>query len=395
MHQQLKHSLLPQINHNELARQEFVQTLFSYIGQKINSQLYEVYEQQIKPEFYQKNHRYPQNRFEVRQALQDNSSYIWWSALRRTSQEILWESVESSIERQLEQLIAKFTEICQKPNSQKLGSLTLDPNFIIPKYQTVVDIHCMPGGYHTDLISNDITAGALYDRGVYIYSQGRLGELNDGLGQALVHNYLKVNYPEWQPKRILDLGCTVGNSTIPYVDAYSEAEVYGIDIGAALLRYAHARAEFLEKRVHFSQQNAEYTNFPDGSFDLIVSHFFLHEIPVFAIRKVFQECYRLLAPGGIMAHLDAPLYKDMTTFQSFISDWDTANNNEPFWSAMRDLDLTTTAIQAGFRANQVIPTFAPVFVANSISSAQSQPTNKRLGKHFGSRGNWYIFAARK
>lgn len=164
-----------------------------------------------------------------------------------------------------------------------------------------------------------------------------------------------------------------------------------------MLRYAHARAEDLGKRVHFSQQNAECTNFPDGYFDLIVSHFFLHEIPVFAIRNVFQECARLLTPGGIMAHLDAPLYKDMTPFPAFVSDWDTANNNEPFWSAMRDLDLEATAIEAGFAADKVIPTFVPVFMPTSMQSqpASSTPADKRLGASFGSRGTWYIFAARK
>nr|WP_287287651.1 class I SAM-dependent methyltransferase [Okeania sp. SIO2B9] len=61
------------------------------------------------------------------------------------------------------------------------------------------------------------------------------------------------------------MGCTVGANTLPYVDAYPNAEVYGIDLAPAILRYSHARAESLGKRVHFSQQNAEKTNFPDES----------------------------------------------------------------------------------------------------------------------------------
>jgi len=32
--------------------------------------------------------------------------------------------------------------------------------------------------------------------------------------------------------------------------------------------------------VHFSQQNAETLDFADGFFDLIVSSFFFHEVPV-------------------------------------------------------------------------------------------------------------------
>ena len=78
------------------------------------------------------------------------------------------------------------------------------------------------------------------------------------------------------------------------MEAYPEAEVYGIDVAAPMLRYAHARAEALGRRVHFSQQNAESTNFRDESFDLIVSHILLHETSAKAVRNIMRECHRLL-----------------------------------------------------------------------------------------------------
>ena len=34
-----------------------------------------------------------------------------------------------------------------------------------------------------------------------------------------------------------------------------------------MLRYGHARAEAMGATIHFSQQNAECTDFADGSFD--------------------------------------------------------------------------------------------------------------------------------
>src|SRR5205807_7337786 len=86
-------------------------------------------------------------------------------------------------------------------------------------------------------------------------------------------------------------------STLPYVDAYPEAEVHAIDVAAPMLRYAHARAEALGRRVHFSQQNAESTNFRDESFDLIVSHILLHETSAKAVRNIVRECHRLLRKG--------------------------------------------------------------------------------------------------
>lgn len=75
--------------------------------------------------------------------------------------------------------------------------------------------------------------------------------------------------------------------------------------GAGLLRYdASARARVINQTVHFAQQNAEATEFPDGSFDLVVSHILLHDIPGAAMRRVFAESYRLLKLGGVMVHLE-------------------------------------------------------------------------------------------
>src|SRR3546814_5941828 len=85
------------------------------------------------------------------------------------------------------------------------------------------------------------------------------------------------------------MGCTVGMSKIPYVDAYPEAEVHAIDLSAPSLRFAHARAESLGKAVHFRQANAEHAPYGDGSFDLVVSHILLHELSCGALDRVLAE----------------------------------------------------------------------------------------------------------
>src|SRR6478672_3969724 len=385
MTQQFIHPMLPQPTHDELARQNFIQTLKAYIVGQVSPGNKVVYEKVVKPKFEQEHERSPKDRHEIRRLMQDEPYYQWWSALRRTHQEMMWESVACSVERQLPKLIEQA-----KDQGNALGSLTLDPNFKVPAYQTAVDIHCMPGSYHGESTPDDVAAGAVYDRGTYIYGMGWLGPLSDDMGDSLVQNYLKQQYPDFHPAKILDMGCAVGHSTLPYVDAYPEAEVHAIDIGAPLLRYGHARAEALGKRVHFSQQNAEHTNFADGSFDLVVSHILLHEIPKPAIHKVMQECYRLLAPGGIMLHVEAPLYRDMDAFTAFMYDWETANNNEPFWSGMRDLDLVAVATEAGFAADKLIQAFVP----NGIWRTKAA-NGKPQTPNFSSRGTWFTFGATK
>ena len=52
--------------------------------------------------------------------------------------------------------------------------------------------------------------------------------------------------------RILDLGCGVGHGTLPYADAFPEAELHAIDVAQPMLRYAFGRANAMGKSVHFA-----------------------------------------------------------------------------------------------------------------------------------------------
>ena len=212
----------------------------------------------------------------------------------------------------------------------------------------------MPTGYYAEVAAeNDVASGAIYDRGVYVYASGQLGPFNDDYGRSICENFLVKEMPDFVPAKILDMGCTVGHSTLPYAEYFPEAEIHAIDVGAPVLRYAHARAQILGTTVHFSQQNAEHTSFPDGSFDLVVSHILLHETNTAALRNIIAECHRLLAPGGVMIHAEVPQYEGLDPFTQFLADWDTYNNNEPFWGAMHDADLEQLAVDAGFARDRV------------------------------------------
>jgi ubiquinone/menaquinone biosynthesis C-methylase UbiE len=389
MYEQTQHQMLPRATHDELARQNFVQSLKVHLATKISPGNKTAYVQRAKPRFEREHKRAPQDRHDVRRVMKDEPYYQTWSALLRTSQEMMWDAVAVSVERQLPELTAQAKTNGHTLGSLTLGSLTLDPTFQIPSYHTAVDIHCQPGGYHTENGADDIAAGAIYDRAVHIYAMGRMGPFNDDLGASLVA-YLQDRYPTFRPRRILDMGCSVGHSTIPYVDVYPQAEIHAIDVGAPMLRYAHARAEALGKRVHFSQQNAEHTNFADGSFDLIVSHILLHETSGKAIRNIMKECHRLLAPGGMMFHIEAPQYHDMDPYDAFILDWDTYNNNEPFWGAVHDLDLVALVTESGFAAEKMAQDFVP----SAFKAARSR-TKLFQGGDFGGSGQWFVFGATK
>lgn len=384
MAEQTEHGMLPRASHDELARQNFVQSFKIHLATKVSPGNRQIYEQRAKARFEREHRRAPRDRHEVRSAMATEPYYRMWSALQRTSQEMMWDSVAASVERQLDDLAAR-----SRSTSGAGGTLTLDPELSLPRYHAAVDIHCQPGGYHTELRPDDVTAGAIYDRAVYIYAMGRMGPFNDDIGRS-VANWLRHENPEFKPARILDMGCSVGHSTVPYVEAYPEAEVHGIDVAAPMLRYAHARAEALGRRIQFSQQNAERTNFADQSFDLVVSHILLHETSAQAIRRVIAECRRLLRPGGMMIHAEVPQFEGLPPYSAFMLDWDTYNNNEPFWSHYHDLDLARLAAEAGFKPDSV----RQIMVPSAFEQARAR-TGLLQGGDFGGAGAWFLFIASK
>jgi ubiquinone/menaquinone biosynthesis C-methylase UbiE len=308
-----------------------------------------------------------------------------YASLQRVSQELLWDVVLDSIERTLPELV----ERARLRGKTSCGSLTLDPALSLPKYAVGVDIHCMPGGYGGEGGPGDVTAGALYDRGVYLYALGMMGPMNDDIGGSAA-KFVRDRFPDFKPRRILDLGCTVGHSTLPFVDAFPQAEVHAIDIGPSLLRYAHARAESLGKRVHFSQQDATATNFPDGHFDLITSSILFHETSAKALPAILRETWRLLAPGGIAVHGDLPPFWAMDEFNQFMLDCETWYNNEPYWGAMREVDQVALSIKAGFAPEKVEFCMAP----SAYRAAAGHDRSFEAGE-FAPGNAWQVLVTRK
>ncbi len=345
------HDMIVQPTADEAARQEYTYALRYHLLADMWPGTRKVWDEKYAATFSKKHGRAPDKRREVAAVMQRDPYWQMGSSLRRINQEIMWDTYGEKIEKHLDELIAKARKY--RNSNRKAGSLLLDPALEIPRYHTAVDIHIQPGGYHTDLTEDDVFAGALYDDVIWMFFMHAAGGLNDSSGRSIIA-WLKQQHPGFKPKRILDMGCTVGHSTLPYVDAYPGAEVHAIDVGAPVLRYAHARAESLGRPVHYSQQNAEHTNFPDGHFDLVVSHLLFHETSSKAMPAIFREANRVLAPGGIMVHQDIPPGSFIgDTVDQFSMDWSTHYNAEPFIAKLMDLDHGRLAVDAGFARSKV------------------------------------------
>jgi len=376
------HDALPATSHDELARQHFVRSFKEHLVTDLHPGLKTVYEKRAKGKFVAEHQREPETIQEVGQVMKQDSHYQAWSSLLRTSQEMMWSSAQIPVQRAIQELA---TQAAQSP---AVGSLRLNPDLQIPAYHTAVDIHCQPGGYHTEYIENDVAQGAIYDRAVYIYAMGQMGVNNADMGDSTVA-WLKQQHPELKPTRILDMGCAVGHSTLPYVSGFEGAEVHAIDVAAPMLRYAHARASSMGLPVHFSQQNAETIDFEDNSFDLVVSHILLHETSSAAIKNIIRECHRVLKPGGMMLHVETPPYEGMEPFDTFLFDWDSENNNEPFWRKSHLLDLEALAKDSGFQNHKPIQIMVP------SAFQETKRTNTFQGGDFGGGGVWFVYGCQK
>ncbi len=344
MAENLPHQMLPRANHDELAGQQFVQAMKMHVSSKITVGNHKVYEHTARQAFEKKHGRPPNTRHEVRRLMEQQPYHQMWGSLMRLGQELMWDTVIESVDRQLEDLIARATP------THRLGSLDLDPTLHQPRYLAAVDQHGQPGSYYTDTCRDDVRAGAVLDRGASIYHFGAAGGAGmEGRGRTLVQ-FLWEKYPDLRPSAILDIGCSVGASTLPLARYFPDAEVHAIDTAAPLLRYAHGRAEALGVRVRYAQQNGENLNFEDESLDLVVSLVVLHETSTKALPKIMSECYRVLRPGGVVAHLEVPVrYADMPNLmEQVLRDWQTYYNDEPFWGRVCETDMVAALAQAGF-----------------------------------------------
>jgi SAM-dependent methyltransferase len=320
----------------------------------------------------------------LRERLFEEEAFRSSIVFQRATQEMLWETIGESIDRQLGELMERARIAAPR------GSLRLDPALAIPDYVLAADTHLMPGGFAAD--EGDIRQGALMDRGGVVYMMGRNGRngglLNDGRGHSIVAHLYEF-FPDLQPRRILELGCGVGNTSVAVAGYFPEAEFFACDVGASLLRYAHARAEHLGTPIHFVQANAEATGFPAGSFDLVYTTVVFHEISAAAMQNILGEMHRLLAPGGVAVNLDvAGRYAELSTWQRISGALDMSFNNEYGWLGAVSADLQGLYRKAGFAAARV--GYQPPVPRAERGAAGFHETGYR-----GPGGSWYISSAAK
>lgn len=368
-----RHPVLPVPTHDETAHMNFLLGLMSHLGSKVAPRMKTVYERRVRPAYVAAKGMEPASSREVRDAMLADPAYQCWAALRRNTQEMRQQIGRGMVFRQIDAL----NETARGFN-EGATTLKLDPAMEIPNYVSQVDNHCAPGGYIGEIGGDDVSTGANYEAGHFVIAGGGTGVRSDALGRSMAA-FLKDEFPDFKPRRILDVGAGGGFNTIPLALAFPEAEVIALDVAAPMLRYGHARAKAMGvNNLVFMQANGESLPFDPGSVDLAVTAMLWHETSLTSFRRMLHQIYVVLREGGIALNFEQPNFDaDTPVFERFLRDWDSWYNAEPFWAKLHTLSYRQETITAGFAPDKVFERWAP-----KVNEPGALPTwAQTVGRH--------------
>jgi SAM-dependent methyltransferase len=347
--------------HDEAARQRFVGVLKGYANGSLEVQLQQRYETLLRPRFEAEHGRAPADRQDGVALLEPDPLYQLWGCMVYTSQDLMWETVGETCQRVRPEFEARAGRVAGTAG----GSLSLQPGLALPQPIADTEIHRQPGGYFACRDEQDMLPGLLYFGTVELYRAAKGLSANAPAGEPGMARYilsvLGKHYPDVKPRRILDLGCGPGTETIGLKQAFPDAEVHGLDLSAPFVRFAHAWAEDLGMPLHFRQANARDTGYPEGHFDLVVSHILCHETWHDVLPAIFAEVQRILAPDGVFLNADVPYQPDRLSIPKQVTNhWQVRNNGEPFWTGFADTQVPEVLAQAGFAQEAILASYEPL-----------------------------------
>lgn len=283
----------------------------------------------------------------------------------------IWERFLSPIVRNfIDQ--EKLRKLYESVDWEKESDRIRDPNLTYPDYYSSQNFHGIEGGYLNPgaVVSYDpITQYVLPPNETWV-RQDAIERING------------------TPRRILDLGCGTGSTTLLLKQAFPQAQVIGLDLSPYMLVMANHKARTAGLNIQWCHGNAEATSLPNASFDLVTASLLFHETPSTVVQSILRECFRLLMPGGEVVILDG----NQKTLRQ--ADWLTEVFEEPYIKDYATGSVDAWMGTARFEAvqthdvwwvHQVTQGIKPIPAGDESATAQQTSTRDILGD-FGSEG---------
>lgn len=365
-------------DHDEWARQAFVGSLKQFINFEVEPKLHQTYEQALVPAHVARGNSEPATREAAAALLEPQPLYKLWESLTFHSQNLMWDSVQRTTDRIIDDRVATFRTLAARP--EKLGDMRLSEELVLKAPISTTEIHRQPGGYWRERRADDIEQALNYSGTVELYrnAKGMATDAGARAGSDAIGRFIagaaRARRPDLQPRAILDMGCGTGEQTLGYKRVWPDADVTGIDAARPFIRYAHGLAESQGLAMNFAEVDAGHTDFADQSFDLIVSSILFHETSRAQVRDIFKECWRLLRPGGLVLHLDVPYHPHrLSPSRQVTQNWQVRYNGEPFWTGFVELDIRQELIAAGFDADHAFADYVTAGPATYFTFGGSKP----------------------
>jgi SAM-dependent methyltransferase len=194
---------------------------------------------------------------------------------------------------------------------------------------------------------------------------------------------------EKRPKRVLDVGCGLGEITERFATELGAA-VQAIDVSTRMVELTRARG------VDAQVGDAEQLPYGDGEFDCVFAGWVLYHVP--DLEQAIAECARVLGPGG---RLVASSY-----FENNLSElWDLIEGLGPrdplSFSHTNGVDLLkrhfASVEQRDVEATLIFPDTESIrtFVASTIDRAHLAPLMPDIEEPFRATTRHVVFIAEK
>jgi ubiquinone/menaquinone biosynthesis C-methylase UbiE len=161
-----------------------------------------------------------------------------------------------------------------------------------------------------------------------------------------VSRFLREQRAEPGSVRLLDVACGTGRMLKQLATAHPTVRYYGVDLSPY---YAQAARKLLRDvaEVSLTVENAEHLPFVDGHFDVVTSVYLFHELPSDARRRVVEEMWRVLRPGGLLVIEDSAQLTDSPHIAGALSSFP-ERFHEPYYKGYVQDDLAAMLGEAGF-----------------------------------------------
>lgn len=162
---------------------------------------------------------------------------------------------------------------------------------------------------------------------------------------------------QFNPRKIIDLGCSTGLSTMKLHESFPEAEIFGVDLSPYMLSVAKLQLDsniLAQSKIQYAHLGGEYLSSSFANVDLVSMCLVAHELPRDITKKIFTEAYKVLKPNGMISFMD--MDPQSLFFQKFLTNpfaFAAFKSTEPWIQEYVALDLIDVLKTIGFSRIEV------------------------------------------